>query len=43
MLEYVKKFQWDTVPMVFHFDENGEHRFLGGFTGLVDFLESEGQ
>ena len=41
MLEYVNKFKWDTVPMVFHFDEHGEHKFLGGFSGLVDFLDSE--
>ena len=40
MLEYVKKFEWDTVPMVFHFDEDGKYKFLGGFSGLVEFLES---
>ena len=38
LMEFAKKFSWDTVPMVFKFDSSGSPTFLGGYTDLVNHL-----
>ena len=40
MVEYTKKYHWDTVPMVFYFDSAGSHHFVGGYSDLVEHLNS---
>ena len=42
LMEFAKKFSWDTVPMVFKFSASGEPTFLGGYSDLVTHL-SEGE
>lgn len=39
MMEYTKKYNWDTVPMVFHFDSDGNHSFVGGYDNLINHLD----
>jgi glutaredoxin len=41
MMEYVNKYKWDTVPMIFHFSAEGSPTFLGGYSDLVHFLERD--
>ena len=38
LMEFAKKFSWETVPMVFKFDMSGTPTFLGGYTDLVNHL-----
>ena len=39
MLEYVNKYNWQTVPMIFHFAPETSPVFLGGYSDLVSFVD----
>ena len=41
LMEFARKFSWDTGTMVFKFDTSGSPTFLGGYTDLVDHLDQK--
>ena len=41
MEQYTEKYNWNTVPMIFHFDTStGKHQFVGGYTDMVEHVDS---
>jgi len=40
LMEYVNKYDWNTVPMVFKFTPEKDPIFLGGYNDLVEHLEN---
>ncbi len=40
LMEYVKKYEWETVPMIFKFSPERDPEFLGGYNDMINHVEN---